>query len=207
MYFQILRLIVEKLREILTFKSESLENTPAQLQTRSSNNVFNITVNVHNNVQGGKSVISGQGSMEDYIGTIKLFAGNYAPEGWLICDGRLLPISQYSALFSVVGTTYGGDGRTTFGIPDMRGRSVVGAGRGNGLTNRGIGEIFGSESASLNSKNLPIQVSDPVIPAAGVSNHSVTFMEPQPFEIIPPSISMNYIICWHGIYPQRPQSF
>ena len=67
--------------------------------------------------------------MEELIGTIKLFAGNFAPHGWLICDGRLLNITQNAALFSIIGTTYGGDGRTTFALPDLRGRVPVGFGQ------------------------------------------------------------------------------
>jgi len=167
-----------------------------------ANNVFNVTINIHNNVQNSKKTHGGS-NMDEFIGTVKLFAGNYAPQGWFLCDGRLLQISQYSALFSVIGTTYGGDGRTTFALPDMRGRVAVGSGRGSGLSNRQVGEIFGSEKYVLKKENLPIHASDSVLPATGVANHSVTDMEAVPFEISPPSLGMNYIICWRGEYPVR----
>ena len=73
--------------------------------------------------------------MEEFIGIVKLFAGNFAPLGWQFCDGRLLPISQYPAVFAILGTNYGGDGVTSFGLPDLRSRVPVGAGQGPGLAN------------------------------------------------------------------------
>ena len=84
--------------------------------------------------------------MEPFIGQITIFAGNFAPKGWAMCDGRLLPISQHSALFSILGTTYGGDGRTTFALPDLRGRLPMHPGRGPGLTARKPGERGGTET-------------------------------------------------------------
>ena len=66
--------------------------------------------------------------MDEYIGIIKLFAGNFAPRGWMFCDGRLLSIANYSAVFSILGTTYGGDGRTTFALPNLKGKMALGAG-------------------------------------------------------------------------------
>uniref|UniRef100_UPI003D32E146 phage tail protein n=1 Tax=Granulosicoccus sp. 3-233 TaxID=3417969 RepID=UPI003D32E146 len=80
------------------------------------------------------------------LGEIMLFAGNFAPRGWALCDGQLLAISANTALFSILGTTYGGDGRTTFALPDLRGRSAVHAGNGPGLTPRRLGQKFGAES-------------------------------------------------------------
>lgn len=93
--------------------------------------------------------------MEDFIGVIKLFAGNYEPQGWLICDGRLLNISQNAALFSIIGVTYGGDGKTTFALPDLRGRVPVGFGQSPGLSNYAIGEKKGAETNTLTSINIP----------------------------------------------------
>lgn len=93
--------------------------------------------------------------MEELIGTIKLFAGNFAPHGWLICDGRLLNITQNAALFSIIGTTYGGDGRTTFALPDLRGRVPVGFGQSPGLSNYSIGEKKGTEIKTLTPINIP----------------------------------------------------
>ncbi|MEL6637827.1 MAG: tail fiber protein, partial [Bacteroidota bacterium] len=74
--------------------------------------------------------------MEPFIGQIMMFGGNFAPRGWALCNGQLLPINQNQALFSILGTTYGGDGRTTFQLPDLRGRYAMHAGRGPGLSQR-----------------------------------------------------------------------
>ncbi|AGC76011.1 microcystin-dependent protein [Nonlabens dokdonensis] len=93
--------------------------------------------------------------MNPFIAQIKLFAGNFAPRGWALCHGQLLAISGNSALFSLVGTTYGGDGRTTFGIPDLRGRVAVSSGQGPGLSNRQLGSRSGIESVTLNQLQLP----------------------------------------------------
>ncbi len=90
-----------------------------------------------------------------FIGEIIMFGGNFAPRGWAFCDGALLPISQNSALFSILGTTYGGDGRTTFGLPDLRGRVPMHAGNGPGLTNRRLGEKAGVENAELTENQIP----------------------------------------------------
>lgn len=83
------------------------------------------------------------------------FAGDFAPKYWAICNGQLLSISTNTALFSLLGTTYGGDGRTTFGLPDFRGRLPVGAGSGKGLTPISLGEISGTENTTLLPSNLP----------------------------------------------------
>ncbi len=85
---------------------------------------------------------------EPFVAEIMLFAGNFAPRGWALCDGQLLPIAQNQALFSLVGTTYGGDGRTTLGLPDLRGRVALHPGQGPGLTSRRLGEKNGSETVS-----------------------------------------------------------
>lgn len=85
-------------------------------------------------------------SADPFIAEIIMFAGNFAPRGWAFCDGQLLSISQNTALFSILGTTYGGDGRTTFGLPDLRGRVAVHPGTGAGLTTRRLGERSGAET-------------------------------------------------------------
>lgn len=82
---------------------------------------------------------------DPFIGEIVMFAGNFAPRGWALCDGQLLDIASHSALFSILGTTYGGDGRVNFALPDLRGRVPVHVGSGPGLTPRTLGEVFGSE--------------------------------------------------------------
>ena len=92
---------------------------------------------------------------EPFIGEISLFAGNFAPRGWALCDGQLLAISQHAALFSILGTTYGGDGRTNFALPDLRGRSPVHAGDGAGLSDVRLGERGGAETSQLTVAELP----------------------------------------------------
>ena len=90
-----------------------------------------------------------------YIGQISMVAFNFAPRGWAFCDGQLLPISQYTALFSLLGTTYGGDGRTTFALPDLRGRAPMHKGHGPGLSDRREGEKGGSETVTLTTSEMP----------------------------------------------------
>ncbi|MCG8701536.1 MAG: tail fiber protein [Bacteroidales bacterium] len=92
---------------------------------------------------------------EAYIGTVLLFGGNFAPRNWAFCDGQLISINSNQALFSILGTTYGGDGRTTFGLPDLRGRAALSAGQGPGLTNRHLGEKSGTETVTLSTNELP----------------------------------------------------
>lgn len=93
--------------------------------------------------------------MDPFIGQIMMFGGNFAPRGWAFCDGQLLPIAQYSALFSILGTTYGGDGRTTFALPDLRGRVAMHPGSGPGLTPRTLGQKAGAENVTLNVNQIP----------------------------------------------------
>lgn len=93
--------------------------------------------------------------MDPFIGQIVLFAGNFAPRGWAFCEGQLLPISQNSALFSILGTTYGGDGRTTFALPDLRGRVAIQPGRGPGLSDYRLGAKGGEEHVTLNISQIP----------------------------------------------------
>ena len=93
--------------------------------------------------------------MEFYIGQIFLFAGNFAPRGSAFCNGQLLPINQNQALFSLLGTTYGGDGRTTFALPDLRGRVPMQQGNGAGLTPRTLGAKVGTETNTLSVGQLP----------------------------------------------------
>lgn len=95
-------------------------------------------------------------SQTPFIGEIRLFAGSFAPAGWAFCDGSLLAISEHDAFFSIIGTTYGGDGTTTFALPDLRGRVPIGVGGGQGLTNRIIGEKAGVETITLTNSNLPL---------------------------------------------------
>src|SRR5215471_1460128 len=96
---------------------------------------------------------------EAFIGTILMFAGNFAPLNWAFCDGALLAIAQYTALFSILGTTYGGNGTTNFGLPDLRGRvplHVGGSQPGPGLSVYVLGEKTGVENVTLTNAQLPI---------------------------------------------------
>jgi len=93
--------------------------------------------------------------MDPFIGQIQPFGFNFPPRGWSLCDGQLLPISQNTALFSLLGTTFGGDGRTTFALPDLRGRSIVHVGSGAGLDHISWGERGGRYEVGLNQNNLP----------------------------------------------------
>lgn len=93
--------------------------------------------------------------MDPFLGQIVLFAGNFAPRGWALCEGQLLPISQNSALFSILGTIYGGDGRTTFALPDLRGRAAISSGRGPGLSDRRLGSRSGQEVHTLTTLEMP----------------------------------------------------
>jgi len=110
-----------------------------------------------------------------YIGDIIMFAGNFAPRSWAFCDGQLMQISQYSALFSILGTTYGGDGRTTFALPDLRGRIPMHEGSGPGLTPRTLGEKGGVEAVVLTSAQMPAHdhmATAHSVAAAGNSNQA-----------------------------------
>jgi microcystin-dependent protein len=93
--------------------------------------------------------------MEGYIGEIRLFAPNFAPKSWAFCNGQILAISQNQALFSILGTTYGGNGVTTFALPDLRGRSAVSAGNGPGLSGYILGQLTGSPTTVLLASQLP----------------------------------------------------
>jgi microcystin-dependent protein len=93
--------------------------------------------------------------MEDFLGTIRMFGFNFAPVGYQFCQGQLMSIAQNSALFSLLGTIYGGDGMQTFALPDLRGKVPVGQGTGPGLTPRQIGQVVGTESTALTIANLP----------------------------------------------------
>ena len=93
--------------------------------------------------------------MEPFIGQVMLFAGNFAPIGWAFCNGQLMSIAENQALFAILGTTYGGDGITTFALPDLRGRAPIGAGNGRGLSPQTLGESSGQQSVTLTSANLP----------------------------------------------------
>lgn len=92
---------------------------------------------------------------EPFIAEVRIFAGNFAPRGWAFCNGQLLPVSQNTALFSLIGTTYGGDGRSTTALPDLQGRAPMHPGRGPGLTARRLGERGGVATVTLTDAQMP----------------------------------------------------
>jgi microcystin-dependent protein len=94
-------------------------------------------------------------AQDPFIGEIRIFAGNFAPKGWAFCNGQTLPIAQNTALFSLLGTTYGGDGRTTFALPNLCGRVPIGEGQGPGLSLYTLGETGGSETVTLLPNEIP----------------------------------------------------
>lgn len=92
---------------------------------------------------------------QSYIAIVSIFAGNFAPVGWLFCQGQLLSIAQYDVLFNLLGTTYGGDGINTFALPDLRGRVAVHQGQGPGLSNYIQGQVSGTESVTMTTGQMP----------------------------------------------------
>ncbi len=167
-----------------------------------------------------------------FVGQVKLFSGTFAPQGWHDCDGSLLSIAQHQALFSLIGTIYGGDGQTTFALPDLRGRAVVGAGQGPGLSSYTIGESSGVESVTLTQTQIPAHshalqaaatlgaTASPAgaVPAASpdgvgaytatpdAAMHAATLESAggsQPHPNMQPFLAIRYIICLEGIYPPR----
>lgn len=121
---------------------------------------------------------------EAFVGEIRMFAGNYAPENWAFCDGSLLPISNFQVLYSLLGTLYGGNGSTNFGLPDYRGRLPVGQGAGTGLTPRTLTEKFGAETVTMRPENtaphthgfmVSAQDATSPIPSPAATANSMTF--------------------------------
>lgn len=170
---------------------------------------------------------------EPYLGEIRMFGGMFAPAGWAFCDGQLLPISENDALFTLIGTQYGGNGQTTFALPDLRGRSPVHQGQGPGLQDTyPIGSTGGVETVTLLQAHLPSHA-HPVAasntaatstlpqgrvltrPASGqayLDDTPVSAMSPvsvggvggsQPHENMAPYLPVSFIIALYGIYPSR----
>lgn len=170
---------------------------------------------------------------EPFLAEIRIFAGNFAPRGWAFCNGQLLPIAQNTALFSLIGTYYGGDGRTTTALPNLQGRAPMHPGRGPGLTSRRLGEKGGVETVTLSELQMPNHTHNlraatdrgeedqPVnaFPAAGTpgvplykSSGTQVNMAPQALPTngggqahnnMQPYLMLNYIIALVGLYPSR----
>lgn len=172
-----------------------------------------------------------QSGNEPYLGEIISVPFGFAPKGWALCEGQLLAISQNTALFSLLGTTFGGNGTSTFALPDLRGRTPIGAGQGPGLNNYDLGETGGEETVTLQVSQIPAHT-HPVFASSNVaslanpggnvwaaqsqlliySSGNSTTMAPvgstgggQPHDNLSPYITINYIIALQGIFPTRPQ--
>ncbi len=170
---------------------------------------------------------------EPYVGEIRMFAGNFAPIGWAFCDGQPLPISENDTLFQLIGTTYGGDGETTFNLPDLRGRIPIHVGSGSGLTLRQLGQQGGQENVTLTTANLPshshgnfqastaagsqsapatnvvaaspnVRLFRPVSPVVNMSSNAVTSVGGgQQHTNLMPFQCISFIISLYGIYPSQ----
>ena len=167
---------------------------------------------------------------EPFTAEIRIFAGNFAPRGWAFCNGQLLPISQNTALFSLIGTTYGGDGRTTTALPNLQGRAPMHPGRGPGLTSRRLGQRGGVEMVTLSEAQMPNHTHTLI--ASGEDGNSQNpgnhhfgagtnmYANPanleamadqtlpntggsQPHNNLQPFIVVNFIIALVGLYPSR----
>jgi microcystin-dependent protein len=177
---------------------------------------------------------------DPFLGEIRMFAGNFAPVNWMFCEGQILPVSQYTALYSLLGVQYGGNGTTNFALPNLKASVPIGQGAGAGLTPREVGDTGGSASVTLDTTDIPAHTHVPMgyategtaRTAAGnvwsqatvESRHGKTainlfaptpntLMSPlalgaagssQPHNNVQPCLSLSFIICVDGDYPQRP---
>lgn len=162
-----------------------------------------------------------------FMSEMRIMSFNFAPKGWAECNGQFLPINQNQALFSLLGTMYGGNGQTTFALPDLRGRVPMHAGQGPGLTSRTLGEQDGTEAVVLSQQELPahthtlngstgaVNTTRPTgaVPAKGGSystvNPDTQMAAPgvvgnnQPHDNMPPTLVVSFIIALEGIFPSR----
>ncbi|WP_282940364.1 tail fiber protein [Paenibacillus sp. RC67] len=168
---------------------------------------------------------------DPYVGEIRMFAGNFAPAGWMLCQGQILPISENDTLFNLIGTTYGGDGQSTFALPDLRGRIPIHAGMSNGNSYQ-LGGMGGTEQVTLTVNQIPAHTHAMIgQPKRGNTNspqdafwakstlnqfaapsNSPQPMNPgsispaggsQPHENMMPYLAVNFIISLYGIYPSQ----
>ena len=168
---------------------------------------------------------------DQFVAEIRTFPFNFAPTGWAFCDGQLMPISQNTALFSLLGTFYGGDGKSTFALPDLQGSAPVHPGQGPGLSERFLGEQSGSESTTLLLSEIPFHTHsmsmsvrpadtlDPTLLAIGTGN--AVYVAPPPTQALAfqalataggslphnnrmPYLTLNFCIALQGVFPQRP---
>jgi microcystin-dependent protein len=169
---------------------------------------------------------------EPFLGQIMLVPYNFAPRGWAFCNGQILPIAQNTALFSLLGTTYGGNGQTTFALPDLRGCVPISSGQGPGLSNYSLGERGGTETVTLTVNQMPThnhlvnvntdngetgRIADTYLSNSSETPYNGSLASPgtmapqmisnvggnQPFEILQPYLTLNYCIALEGIFPSR----
>ena len=170
---------------------------------------------------------------DPFVAEIRIFPFNFAPKGWAFCNGQLLPISQNTALFSLLGTTYGGDGKSTFALPDLEGSAPMHPGQGPGLSLHDLGETGGSETVTLLESELPVHshrmratTGDPadvklVNPDAafGISQQAQIYQDnddvsmapealapvggSQPHNNLMPYLTLNFCIALQGVFPPR----
>jgi microcystin-dependent protein len=165
-----------------------------------------------------------------FVAEIRMFPGSFAPRGWAFCNGQLLSISQNTALFALIGTTYGGDGKSTFALPDLQGRAPLHQGEGPGLTERVLGETGGSDAVSLTEAQLPIHShtirgenavanQDTPVGNAFAGSAKLPYSDTADSEMdvtaagisgsslphnnLPPYLVVNFIIALQGIFPPR----
>lgn len=163
---------------------------------------------------------------QPYVGEIRMFAGNFAPAGWMFCEGQLLPISEYETLFNLIGTTYGGDGQSTFELPDLRGRLPLH--QGNGFT---LGQTAGSETVTLTTAQIPVHTHPALAttngntasqPSGNLLAQGPDIYEPntagnatmaansissvggsQPHDNVQPYLCISFIISLFGVFPSQ----
>jgi len=166
-----------------------------------------------------------------FVGEVRLFAGNFAPVGWMFCDGSILPISEYEVLFQLIGTTYGGDGQSTFALPDLRSRVPVHIGQGAGLSPYVLGQAGGTETVTLTTNQIPAHGhainansshGTSTSPTGKVWAGTADFQQyavertgnmaasaignsggSQPHDNRPPFLAVNFIISLFGIFPTQ----
>jgi microcystin-dependent protein len=169
---------------------------------------------------------------EPFLGQIMLTPYNFPPRGWAFCNGQILPIAQNTALFSLLGTTYGGNGQTTFALPDLRGRTPVGSGQGPGLSSYDLGQVGGTETGTLTVNQMPAhnhlvnvntdngdtgRIANTFLANSSETPYTTSLASPgtmapqmisntggnQPFALLQPYLTLNYCIALEGIFPSR----
>ncbi|HEU4452954.1 MAG TPA: tail fiber protein [Longimicrobium sp.] len=170
---------------------------------------------------------------DPFVAEIRIFPFNFPPKGWAFCDGQLMPISQNTALFSLLGTVYGGDGKSTFALPDLQGSAAMHPGQGQGLSLRDLGQIGGVEAVTLLQSEIPVHThslratalpadqpapggnltatvaSDNLYgPAASLTNMAFQALPPAggslPHNNMQPYLTLSFCIALQGVFPQRP---